>query len=120
MSSPHPRSMSEPPSPSTAADWAPALNNADRTPLDDLMARMRERERASAASMSRRDQRCCKSGARPDHAATRHLSRRGYARECVLLARFADSVELRDQLIQLLRMMESSSEPRSRRKFQHL
>jgi hypothetical protein len=30
----------------------------------------------------------------------------GYARECVLLARLADSVELRDQPIQLLRMME--------------
>jgi hypothetical protein len=39
----------------------------------------------------------------------------GYARECVL--RLADSVELRDQPIQLLRMMESSSEPRSRRNF---
>jgi hypothetical protein len=35
----------------------------------------------------------------------------GYARECVLLARLADSVALRDQPIQLLRMMESSSEP---------
>jgi hypothetical protein len=34
----------------------------------------------------------------------------GYARECVLLARLADSVELLDQPIQLLRMMESSSE----------
>src|SRR6266478_5992431 len=39
----------------------------------------------------------------------------GYARECVVLARHAARVELRDQLIQLLRMMESSSEPRSRR-----
>ena len=37
----------------------------------------------------------------------------GYARECVLLARVADSVELLDQPIQLLRMRESSSEPRS-------
>jgi hypothetical protein len=42
----------------------------------------------------------------------------GYARECVLLARLADSVG--DQPIQLLRMMESSSEPRSRRNFPHL
>ena len=44
----------------------------------------------------------------------------GYARECVLLAKLADSVELLDQPIQLLRMMESSSEPRSRRNFSHL
>jgi hypothetical protein len=44
----------------------------------------------------------------------------GYARECVLLARLADSMALRDQPIQLLRMMESSSEPRSRRNFPHL
>jgi hypothetical protein len=44
----------------------------------------------------------------------------GYARECVLLARLADSVELRDQQIQLLRMMESGSEPRSRRNFPRL
>jgi hypothetical protein len=44
----------------------------------------------------------------------------GYARECILVARLADSVEVRDQLIQLLRMMESSSEPRSRRNFPHL
>jgi hypothetical protein len=43
----------------------------------------------------------------------------GYARECVVLARHAARVELRDQLIQLLRM-ESSSEPRSRRNFPHL
>jgi hypothetical protein len=43
----------------------------------------------------------------------------GYARECVLLARLAD-VELHDQPIQLLRMMESSSEPRSRRDFPRL
>ena len=35
----------------------------------------------------------------------------GYARERVLLARLADSVELLDQPFQLLRMMESSSEP---------
>jgi hypothetical protein len=37
----------------------------------------------------------------------------GYAREFVLLARLADSVELLNQPIQLLclRMMESSSEP---------
>jgi hypothetical protein len=39
----------------------------------------------------------------------------GYARECV-----ADSMELRDRPIQLLRMMESSSEPRSRRNFPRL
>jgi hypothetical protein len=39
----------------------------------------------------------------------------GCARECVLPARLAASVEGRDQPIQLLRMMESSSEPRSRR-----
>jgi hypothetical protein len=32
----------------------------------------------------------------------------GYARECVLLASLADSVELRDQPIQLLGMMESA------------
>jgi hypothetical protein len=44
----------------------------------------------------------------------------GYARECVLLASLADSVELRDQPIQLLGMMESSSEPRSRRNFPRL
>ena len=42
------------------------------------------------------------------------------ARECVLLARLADSVELRDEPIQLLRMVESSSEPRSRRNFRRL
>jgi hypothetical protein len=41
----------------------------------------------------------------------------GYVRECVLLARLADSVELRDSQIQLLRMMESSSEPRFQTKF---
>ena len=41
----------------------------------------------------------------------------GYARECVLLARLADSVALRDQPIQLLRMMESSSEPAIPTKF---
>jgi hypothetical protein len=44
----------------------------------------------------------------------------GYARECVLLAGLADSVALCDQPIQLLRMMESSGEPRSRRNFPHL
>jgi hypothetical protein len=44
----------------------------------------------------------------------------GCARECVPLARLAASVEGRDQPIQLLRMMESSSEPRSRRNFPHL
>ena len=33
----------------------------------------------------------------------------GYARACVLLARLADSMELRDQPIQLLRMMESAA-----------
>jgi RNA polymerase primary sigma factor len=42
------------------------------------------------------------------------------ARECVLLARLADSVELRDRPIQLLRMMESSSEPRSTKSRQML
>jgi len=43
-----------------------------------------------------------------------------YERECALLARLADSVQLHDQPIQLLRIMESSSEPRSRRNFPHL
>jgi hypothetical protein len=45
---------------------------------------------------------------------------RAYERECALLARLANSVKLHDQPIQLLRMMESSSEPRSRRNFPYL